>query len=374
MRISQRFGARHDVRMVKRRGHRGDGTVYWSKADHRWIARYPLGVVDGRRIAKRVKCRTQDEADDELADLRRLYGAGGTPSSQTVDDYLEAWFVGHARSIRASTRRSYRGHIDNHISPLLGGILLRKLAPRDVRRLVTELERKHLSAATIHLVIATLRIALNAAKDDRAIVDNPADGIRLPRVEREPVPALTPADVDRIVDAVADHWAEPIVRLLLGSGLRLGEATELNQGDAFLDERYVRLRKSKTTIRAVPISDDAVAAIRLAIARAPREGPDEPIFFGVRVNRAGHRDRLRGDAVSAAFPRLMAAAGLPRLTPHGLRHAVPTIMVAAGVPMRAVADQLGHRNPALTARVYAHVHFDTLREAVRTLEQGRRAR
>lgn len=364
-------GARHDWLVGKRRGHRGEGTHYYSKADRRWIARYPLGVVRGKRLDKRVKCRTEDEAIDELAKLRRLYGAGGAPSDDTLDAYLAGWLPVHARGIRASTLRSYRGHVDHHIGPLLGGIPLRKLAPRDVRRLVAELERKQLAPATIRLVVRTLSVALAAAKDDRTIVDNPAEGVRLPKVEREPVRAVTGADADRILDAVSGSWLEPIVRLLLGSGLRLGEATALNQGDVFIAERYVQLRKSKTTLRAVPISDDAAAGLRLALDRAPRVGPGEPLFFGQRRNRQGHRDRLRGDAVSTALPRYLAAAGLPRLTPHGLRHAVATLLVAAGVPMRAVADQLGHRNPDLTARVYAHVHADTLREAVRKLDRAR---
>jgi integrase len=48
-------------------------------------------------------------------------------------------------------------------------------------------------------------------------------------------------------------------------------------------------------------------------------------------------------------------------------------MLAAGTPMRVIAEQLGHRNPALTARVYAHVVPEAQRAAVSALEPRRAA-
>jgi integrase len=49
-------------------------------------------------------------------------------------------------------------------------------------------------------------------------------------------------------------------------------------------------------------------------------------------------------------------------------------MLADGTPMRVIAEQLGHRNPALTVRVYAHVVPEAQRIAVRALEPRRAAR
>jgi integrase len=122
----------------------------------------------------------------------------------------------------------------------------------------------------------------------------------------------------------------------------------------------------------VPVSDDAVEALREALRQAPRVGPDEPVFFEPRRPRGRRvRDRLRGDSVTHALPRILEAKGLARLTPHKLRHGAATLMLADGTPMRVIAEQLGHRNPALTARVYAHVVPEAQRAAVRSLEPRR---
>ncbi|PZR64181.1 MAG: hypothetical protein DLM71_03055 [Chloroflexi bacterium] len=350
---------------MRRRRRRGEGSIY--RSDGSWIARYPLGTINGRRASKRVRCASEREALAELERLRRAYGAGAEPAGGTLDAYLDGWLRAHGRSVRRSTLTSYRGHVELHIGPLLGGIGLARLRPSDVRRLVDQLERKRLAAGTIVRIVTTLRIALNAAVADRIIPDNPAARIKLPRSEREPVRALTAVEADAILAAVGGHWCEQLVRLLLGSGMRLGEAIGLDQGDLLLNRNFVRVRVSKSGVRAVPITADAAEALRAALAAAPRRGPSEPVFFGPRS-----RDRLRGDSVSAVFPRLMHRAGIGHLTPHGLRHGAATLMLSAGIPMRAIADQLGHRNPSLTARVYAHVIPELQRAAVDALERRMR--
>ena len=347
---------------------RGTGSVFFSKTEGVWIARVSLGVAGGKRIRHKVRAATERLANAELDRLLRAYGAGGDPATFTLDAYLAGWLRAHGRSVRPSTLVTYTGHVDQHIAPLLGGILVAKLRPADVRRLVDELERKGLSPASIGHVITTLRVALNACVADRSIPDNPAARIRLPRVVHEPVRPLLAAEADAIVHATTGTWLGPLVRLLLGSGIRLGEACGLDQRDLMLDAGFIRIRVSKTRIRAVPVSEDAVAALRDALAAAPRRGLDEPVFFGPRTGR-----RLVGGSASHALPDILEAAGLQRLAPHALRHGAATLMLADGVPMRVIAEQLGHSNPALTARTYAHVIPDQQRQAVRSLERRRKA-
>lgn len=349
---------------MRRRRRRGEGSVYRSQGS--WIARYPLGVVNGKRISKRVRCATEREALGELERMRRIYGSGGTPASGTVGSYLEEWLRSW-RDVRPSTLTSYTGHVRLHIAPLLGGIPLSKLQPSDVRRLIEELQRKHLKPASIVRIVTTLRIALKAAVRERVITDNPAAHVRLPRVERDAVVPITPEGADAIYDATRETWVGPIVRLLLGSGLRLGEATGLDQGDLLLADGFVRVRRSKTTVRAVPITDDAVEALREALALAPRRGPDEPVFYSPRKPR----ERLAGSSVTHALPRILERAGLRPITPHQLRHGAATLMLFAGHQMRVISEQLGHRNKAITEEYYAHVLPIAQRAAVASLERKR---
>jgi integrase len=150
---------------------------------------------------------------------------------------------------------------------------------------------------------------------------------------------------------------EHIVRVLLGSGMRVGEAVALNQGD--VHDGWVQLRKSKTTIRSVRLSRDANEAIHAAIKSAPRRGKGEPVFYGPRTG-----DRLSRHSLTHALSK---ATGL---SAHALRHGTATLMVAAGVHMRVVAEQLGHANPAMTARVYSHVSPESSIAALAVLDEA----
>jgi integrase len=119
-------------------------------------------------------------------------------------------------------------------------------------------------------------------------------------------------------------------------------------------------------IRATPISEEAVEALRAHRGKTPRYGLDEPVFLGPRT-----KERLRGSTVSHAFPRLLERAGLPRMTVHQLRHGHATLLLAQGVPMRVIADQLGHADPGFTARVYSHVVPSMQNAAVKGLKLRR---
>jgi integrase len=49
------------------------------------------------------------------------------------------------------------------------------------------------------------------------------------------------------------------------------------------------------------------------------------------------------------------AVPLPHARLHDLRHVQATLLLIAGVPVHVVADRLGHADPSITLRVYAHV-------------------
>jgi integrase len=43
------------------------------------------------------------------------------------------------------------------------------------------------------------------------------------------------------------------------------------------------------------------------------------------------------------------------ISTHGLSHTAGSLTLLAGVPLTVVSAQLGHANPAITARIYAHL-------------------
>jgi len=65
-----------------------------------------------------------------------------------------------------------------------------------------------------------------------------------------------------------------------------------------------------------------------------------------------------GEVLRATVKRLNESAPLPAIRLHDLRHVHATLLLKAGVPVHVVAARLGHRDPSMTLRVYAHVLDD----------------
>ncbi|MGW2145104.1 tyrosine-type recombinase/integrase [Nonomuraea bangladeshensis] len=68
------------------------------------------------------------------------------------------------------------------------------------------------------------------------------------------------------------------------------------------------------------------------------------------------------DTPSSLMPKLIeihnkqnTSAQLPHARLYDLRHIHATTLLLAGVPVHVVAARLGHADPTITLRVYAHV-------------------
>ena len=55
------------------------------------------------------------------------------------------------------------------------------------------------------------------------------------------------------------------------------------------------------------------------------------------------------------FYKHQAAAGLPRIRLHDLRHSYATAALSSGISAKIVSERLGHANVAFTMQTYMHV-------------------
>ena len=64
---------------------------------------------------------------------------------------------------------------------------------------------------------------------------------------------------------------------------------------------------------------------------------------------------IHPDTITSLFHHHCAAAGLPRIRLHDVRHSYATAALKAGVPPKVISERLGHATAAFTLQTYTHV-------------------
>jgi integrase len=192
-----------------------------------------------------------------------------------------------------------------------------------------------------------------------------------------------------VTDLSAERAASLVGELILAAnlGLRRAELVGLRWGDldlelATLTVRHTRVAygakkwdkepKTPRSRRTVPLHDGLVTSLRRhaeiqeleKIAGADAYADQGDVF----ANEIG--DPLEPAWVSATFARRARAAGLPRITLHGLRHSFATVALEPGVDVLHVSELHGHSSPAVTQNVRQHVRRERLEQAVDTISEA----
>ena len=354
---------------------------------------------------------------------RRLHTGLDADELPTVGAWLTGWLAGR-RTIKRNTVRSYEAHIRLHLVPNLGPIRIDRLRPGHIADMVDAIGERNdrvraarashdpnlrgsvrgmrpVGPATLHRIRATLRKALNDAIRQQLIGANPAVHVELPSGRRpkpivwtdehvarwaqtgQPPSAVmvwTPEQTGRFLDAAADDPLYPLFHLIAFRGLRRGEACGLHWTDLDLTIGTLTVRwqllqygwetgldDPKTEASADVIALDTATAAVLSEHRDRQDAqrlaagghwPDTGLVF---TTPAGHR--LHPANVTDHFTHLAAAAGLPPIRLHDLRHGAATLTLASGADMKIVSQLLRHSSITITADTYTSVLPQVARDA-----------
>jgi integrase/recombinase XerC len=201
--------------------------------------------------------------------------------------------------------------------------------------------------------------------DPSLLLGRPKVANRLPTVLRVGeaaalMEAPAPAETDDPVAVAVRLRDEAILELLYGSGLRVSEVTTLTTEGLDLEGGRVHVVGKGSKERRVPLSEDAVGALRTWLAEGRpvlATHPTEALFVNRKRKPMSPRDvRAMVDGYAGDL--------LPgrRVGPHTLRHSFATHLLEGGADIRAVQELLGHSSVATTQR-YTHVSRTRLFEA-----------
>jgi integrase/recombinase XerD len=232
-----------------------------------------------------------------------------------------------------------------------------KLSFEDVRTYQLHLLSRRLQPQTINQIICALRFFYAVT------MRKPEAKTELPLARRaDTLPAvLSPEEVARFLNAVADLKHRAAFATVYAAGLRVSEVVALTIDDIDSSRMVIHIRQGKgSKDRFVMLSEQLLGILR-AYWRIER--PQGWLFPGPDIDQP-----ITPRSLQRVCRPTAEAAGLGKtVTVHTLRHCFATHLLERGVDIRVIQDLLGHRHINATAR-YARVAINTIRQIQSPLE------
>ena len=366
--------------------------------DYRWTDQFgKRHVIYGKTLEElREK---EKEVDRDISD-----GIKAEKRNTTINELFDLW-CHIKRGLKDNTFQNYKYMYNTFVRPKFGKLKISQVKKSDVKRFYNYLaDERGLQASTIDSIHTVLHQVFDLAVDDGYIRSNPSERVlkelkQAHCFQTEKRKALTVAEQELFLDYLRNtpryrHWY-PIFAVMLGTGLRGGEATGLRWCDIDLDEGLIDVNhtlvyyshgpqkgcsfnvntpKTKAGERVVPMLGFVKEAFleerenqkETGIScKASVDGYTDFIF----VNRYGDTQHL--GTLNKAIRRIIRDCNdaqfeksenpevlLPHFSCHTLRHTFTTRMCEAGVNIKVIQDALGHADVSTTLGIYADVTKD----------------
>lgn len=279
--------------------------------------------------------------------------------------YLDAYLENIVREGKSEhTVAAYRRDLEELFALLAqmpseaeGGVP-QDLSRRDFTAALRRLSQRGLNARTLARKLSSWRqYCVWLVKRGLMHADPTAD-IKPPK-QPERIPKALPQEclnqmLDLPVDdgdalALRDH---ALFELMYGSGLRLSEIHDLDTGDVWLDEGWVRVTGKGRKQRQVPLTGKSVEALKNYLPLRQTASDGKALFTGRNGTRLSQRQiqkRLESWAAQNGDGR--------HISPHMMRHSYASHLLQSSRDIRAVQELLGHSSLS-TTQIYTKLDFD----------------
>ncbi|WKK26540.1 tyrosine-type recombinase/integrase [Streptomyces olivoreticuli] len=356
----------------------------------RYRARYiaPDGTEKSKSFPDGKKRLAEDWLNRIEADMSRGQYIDPNAARTTFQEFAEKWVANLSGD--PNTRASMQSQLKLHAYPRIGMRSLGSFQPSHIREFVTQLEGSGMSGSYARVIFSNVRAILSAAVEDGYIPRNPCHSrtVTLPEMGARRVVPWLPDRVIAMRAALVERF-RPVVDVGAGCGLRQGEILGLSVEELDFDNgtlhvvQQLKLSRSKPVyappkggkLRDVPLPEPVADALKAHMKLFPPveitlpwmrtggqpvtkrlifTGPDGGHVWRTSLNQDHWKPALAAvGVIPKAKSREHAAAREHGM--HALRHFYASVLLDSGESIKAVSEYLGHSDPGLTLKVYAHL-------------------
>lgn len=359
------------------------------RPDGRWEVRVMVGIDFATGKPKRISryADTQEEAVRLLHELSVLRDtAPNSFTNMTLGEWLDMCLEVYMKhSLKQSTYVSYEAYIRIHLKPSLGNVKLQELTPRLLQQFYNyKAETEGLAPKTIVNLNLFLHKALSFAVNEGYIQSNPASAINLPQGEKPQIEILTRDEQVQLVRASYQHRYGVFIRLVLFTGIRMGELLGLRWEDLDVQAGLLHIRrtlnrlkkkkrptepgemkteiviqtpKSQNSIRSIPVLPAVMQDLMnwKSVQQNDRQLAGESYVDSGMIVTNPLGGYMEPRTFKDQYNQILNIAGLRHFTFHALRHTFASRAMEQGMDAKTLSVILGHASVAFTMDTYTHV-------------------
>lgn len=309
-------------------------------------------LPDGSQRAKSFK--SKDAARAFRIEVEALEQAGRTPDPQKGAITLHAWSEEYLRTLhlKPKTRANYESLLRSQILPTFRDRTLSDLTRLDVQHWVAGMADELSASRTRSAYTLFSSMLREAVKHDR-ILKNPAEDVKLPKIDKGQVKPLTADELKRLAKECKHH--EPFVLFLGMMGLRWAEAVGLRWGN--VSDGYVTVERTLSEVEGrfhdVPTKTGEIRTLPIPQWLQDQMPPRRDAAALVFPTR--YSNPMRTGSFRKTWTPAVQRAGLENLKVHHLRHTCASLLIQQGANPKIVQIWLGHKDIQVTMSVYAHL-------------------
>ncbi len=218
---------------------------------------------------------------------------------------------------------------------------------------INHLKEENRSASTVSRNIASLKLFFTFAYQKGYIFNNPAEGLKAPKVIRKAPKVVDDDDISKLLGApdvstLRGIRDKAMLDLLMSTGMRVSELIGLHRSDINFRKKTVRITGSGDRERSVPVDRDTIRSLTdydlIARSQMISSKNDDDIFFvscqGEQMTRQGFWKNLRKYGKEAGLEQ--------EVTPHMLRHSFAVYALKKGADIHVLQNIMGHSDIAST--------------------------
>lgn len=380
--------------------------------------RYSYSYTDRTGVRRSIYAKTLVDLRAREKQLHRDYDDGIDPvkaARLTINDVYDR-YISQKYDLKPTTRANYIYMFNHFVRDTFGRRKLQEIRYTDVKEFYYSiiLEKK-MKACTLESIHTQLHPAFQMAVRDGLIRTNPTDGvmaeIKKSRLWDKPKRhSLTIPQQKAFMDFLKgsrefEGWV-PVITVLLGTGMRIGECLGLRWEDLDFEERiisvnhnltdrpdeqgrcfkHIQTPKTEAGNREIPMLEEVFQAFltEYEIQKCLGFCKEEIDGYSGFVFSTAYHTVYSAAAVNNAIRRVIAAYNkqeaalakkekreallLPGFSAHNLRHTFCTRFCENETNLKVIQDIMGHADISTTMDIYAEATAEKKKKVMTNLE------